>query len=167
MNGKSTYCHPGCSPSRWHSTACHLETGCQRTGGRWDWHNLTRLSGWTAPPRLHPVHCEVPHNLMVLWPASLDVMNHESWSHWAGADQRRWCKSSHQRDWEKRNGQEIYNHACQSVSSYWNGFKNEVMKATIDAKINPTTASNGQNCQQIKYNTVAERRYSQAYINIK
>lgn len=119
MNGKNPYRHPGCSPSRWHSTACHLKTGCQRTEGRWDWHNLTRLSGWTAPPRLRPVRCEVPHNLTVLWPASLDVMTHESWGHWAGADQRRWCKSSNRRDWKKRNGQEIYNHALQSVSSYW------------------------------------------------
>lgn len=34
-----------------------------------------------------------------------------------------------------------------------NGFKKEVMKATIDAKINLVTALDRQKCHQIKYNT--------------
>lgn len=141
---ENTYRHPGCSPSRWHSTACHLGTACQRTEGRWDWHNLTRLLGWTAPPRLHPVHCEVPHNLMVLWPASLYVMIRKGYSYWCGADQRRWCKNSRQRDWKKEQRVTKFKTHTLVVSLNKLHGKYVLLKGTVHAKIKHIAPSEGQ-----------------------
>lgn len=104
---KKPYRHSGCSPSRWHSTACHLGTGCQRRASRQDGHNLTRLLGWTALPKPNPSHCEVRRNPTESPPASHDALTGASWSHSAGTGQRRWCMSSRRTGWKKTEGQQI------------------------------------------------------------
>lgn len=104
---KKPYRHPGCSPSRWHSTACHLGTGCQRRASRQDGRNLTRLLGWTALPMPDPSHFEVQRNLMESPPVSHDALTGASWNHLADSVQRRWCKSSGQTDWKNIEGQQM------------------------------------------------------------